>query len=220
MFVTEGDYLFFQDCLGGAAIAHGVAIHAYAWMKNHVHLLATPATPQSLARMMQSVGRRYVQHFNRARQRTGTLWEGRYRSTLVDSERYFFACMHYIEWNAVRAGIVRRPEDYRWSSYRANALLCADALVTPHALYLQLAAEQVARAAAYRRLFVRPLSQEEMADIRRATNKAWVLGSDAFKARVEALTGRRAAPMCVRRSRFESCESLCSEESDPTAGRV
>ena len=125
-----------------AAKGHGLAIHAYVFMTNHIHLLASPDTEKSVPKMMQSVGRRYVQHFNFSYKRTGTLWEGRYRATIVDAENYLFECMRYIELNPVRAGMVRHPRDYPWSSYRANGEGRADSLVNPHALYQSLAKEK------------------------------------------------------------------------------
>jgi len=227
MFATEDDFYFFQTCFVEAASAAGVAVHAYSWMPNHVHALATPEKTESISTMMQAVGRRYVQHFNRTRWRTGTLWEGRFRATLIDSDRYFFTCSRYIEWNALRAGLVTRPEDYQWSSYGANALGRPDELITPHPLYLSLAKDGKGRQAAYRRLFDHPLREEELADIRHATNRAWVLGTTAFKAHVESLAGRRVSPLAVRRGRRgprgrPANEGLTpySEGSDPTSGGV
>jgi putative transposase len=177
MFGREEDFLFFLMCLGKSCSEHGVAVHALVLMHNHVHLLVTPVTPQSLPKVMQAVGRRYVQHFNRTHRRTGTLWEGRYRSTLVDTTRYFLTCMCYIEWNPVRAGIVTRPEEYRWSSYRTNALgFDSDVPLTPHPVYLELGRIGETRRLAYRRLFRRPLPADDIEAIRHATNKAWLLG--------------------------------------------
>jgi putative transposase len=189
IFASEGDFHFFLVCLGKAVSDHGVSIHALVLMANHIHLLATPTTPQGLPKMMQSVGRRYVQQFNRAQQRTGTLWEGRYRAMLIDSERYFFTCMRYIELNPVRAGIVTRPEDYRWSSFHANALGAENALLTPHAIYRDLGRTPGARAWAYLQLFQQPLSPQDVEVLRQATNRAWVLGgneSAATGVRVES----------------------------------
>ena len=177
MFTCDEDRLYFELCLGKAVSEFGVAIHAIVLMTNHVHLLATPETPQSLPKAMQSLGRRYVQHFNRGHHRTGTLWEGRYRSTLIDTVRYFLTCMCYIEQNPERAGMVNRPEDYRWSSHRANALGADFGVVlTPHQVYLDLGRTDEARRSAYRQLFRRLPSQEDIDAIRHATNMAWVLG--------------------------------------------
>ena len=164
-------------------------------MSNHVHLLATPGAPSSLPRTMQSVGTRYVRWFNRQYGRTGTLWEGRYRATIVDTDAYLLTCMRYIELNPVRAAMVDDPASYRWSSYGANALGADDSLVAPHPVFLSLGAEAQSRQAAYRRLFIRPVSDGQLEAIRRATNLAWALGDEAFQAHVERVTGRRAAPL-------------------------
>ena len=122
IFETQADYAFFLELAQEHASQFGVAIHAYVLMPNHIHLLATPQTAQdALPKMMQAVGRRYVRHFNDSHGRTGTLWEGRYKSTLNDSERYLLTCSRYIELNPVRAGMVERPDAYQWSSFRCNA---------------------------------------------------------------------------------------------------
>lgn len=204
VFAAEPDYLFYLDCLERAASEHGLAIHAYVLMTNHVHLLATPSAESSLPKTLQSVGRRYVQYFNYANRRSGTLWEGRYRATLIDSERYLLTCMRYIELNPVRAGMVEHPADYAWSSYRGNASGAPDALLSPHELYRRLGRARQERQSAYRQLFRGQLSQTEVDAIREATNKAWALGSDRFRARIEALSGRRAAPLPTGRPARDS----------------
>ena len=179
IFASEADYLYFLTCLEEIFPKHGVAIHALALMSNHIHLLVTPTTPQSLPKAMQSLGCRYVRHFNHVRRRTGTLWEGRYRSTLVHSARYLLACMCYIERNPERAGIVRHPEDYRWSSCGANAIGSdIGVILTPHQVYLELGRTEAARETAYRKLLSRPLPQRELEAIRHATNRTGVLGRD------------------------------------------
>lgn len=200
IFVIDDDRSFFLLCLQEGMAEYGVHIHAFELMTNHVHILATPASEQSLPRLMQSVGCRYVQYFNRQHGRTGTLWEGRYRATLVDTDRYFLVCMVYIEFNSVRAGMVAKAEDYAWSSYRANALGHDDPLVTPHPVYLELGQSPEARRAAYRQLFRRPLLSQDVEAIRRCTNRAWALGGQEFGSRVEALGCRRARPLRELRS--------------------
>jgi putative transposase len=196
VFGAEPDYLFYLDCLERAASEHALAIHAYVLMTNHVHLLATPSHEATLPKTLQSVGRRYVQYFNYTYRRTGTLWEGRYRSTVIDSERYLLTCMRYIEMNPVRAeSMAEHPADYPWSSYRANALGAQDSLLTPHELYRRLGRSVEARQSSYRQLFRTQLSKADIDAIREATNKAWALGNDRFRARIEALAGRRAAPL-------------------------
>ena len=224
IFASSGDYLFCLACLRKAAAEQAVSIHAYVLMTNHIHLLATPRTPQSLPKMKQSVGRRYVQHFNRARKRTGTLWEGRYRGTLIESERYFLTCMRYIEMNPVRAGLAPRPGEYPWSSYHFNGDGRSDALLTPHAVYLELGRTKATRASAYRGLFQQSLVADDVEAIRESTNRAWALGGDSFKAWIEARCGRRARALrrrtCPPRMGSDSfLTSLTPNyESDPTWG--
>ncbi len=195
IFGNDEDCQFFREALLDAAKRHGLAIHAYVFMTNHIHLLASPATEQSVPKTMQSVGRRYVQYFNFRHQRSGTLWEGRYRATIVDAENYLFECMRYIELNPVRAGMVRHPRGHVWSSYRANGEGKADALVTPHALYRSLAKEENERWAAYRELVKVPMDAELLGEIRDCTNKGWALGSGRFQSKIERLTERRTTPL-------------------------
>jgi putative transposase len=192
VFAADEDYRFYLECLGDAAERQGLFVHAYVLMTNHVHLLATPRGEKSIPGTMQSVGRRYVQYFNHCYGRTGTLWEGRYRATLIDSDAYLLTCMRYIELNPVRAGMVEGPEDYPWSSYGNNGLGQENLLITPHERYLVLGGCGAERQCAYRHLFRAALGDGVLCEIREATNKAWVLGNDRFKARVEQLTGRRA----------------------------
>jgi putative transposase len=191
IFATPADLAFFTECLLFAGRRHGVAIHAYVFMTNHVHLLATPETATSLPLAMQSLGRVYVRYFNSTRERTGPLWDGRYRATVVETDRYLLACMRYIEQNPVRAGMVERPERYAWSSHRANGFGIRDPLVTPHPSYRALAVSPVARRANYLALFDQPVADEETRAIRDATQNAWALGDAAFRASVER-HGRRA----------------------------
>ena len=204
IFAADDDYRFYLDCLHEAAKREGMLLHAYVLMTNHVHLLATPEQANSLSRTLQSVGRRYVQYFNYTYDRTGTLWEGRYKATLIDSEAYLLTCMRYIELNPVRAqGMVKHPADYPWSSYRANAQGEMQEMLTPHALYRRLGRTDSERQSAYRQLFRAQLSKGDIEAIREATNKAWVLGSDRFKAKMESLSGRRTAPLPRGRPRQE-----------------
>jgi putative transposase len=177
-----------------AAERHGCATHAYVLMTNHTHLLATPETESSLPKTMQSVGRRYVQYFNFTYSRTGTLWEGRYKATIIDSEAYLLTCMRYIELNPVRAGMVKNPSDYPWSSYGVNALGVHDKLCISHSLYERIGRNADERQAGYRKLFRKQVSEIELDAIREATNKAWALGNDGFREKIEALAGRRTTP--------------------------
>ncbi|MBN8477857.1 MAG: transposase [Burkholderiales bacterium] len=186
------DRILFLRLLLAAALEHGVAIHAYALMPNHVHLLATPASPDAIPGAVQSVGRAYVQRFNLKNGRTGTLWEGRYRAAIVDDERYLLTCMRYIELNPVRAGLAGEPSAYRWSSYRANAAGRFDALVSPHPLYLSLGETATVRQAAYREIFAGAIPDDDLRLIRDSTQHAWAIGDASF-GKVVASNGRRPA---------------------------
>jgi putative transposase len=201
LFAVDADYRFFRECLRAACEKYGCVVHAYVFMTNHVHLLITPSTASGIGQVMQSVGRRYVQRFNTRYQRTGTLWEGRYRATVVETARYLFACYRYIELNPVRAGLVGNPQDYRWSSHRANALGVFDPIVVPHEQYCAFGADSGARQAAYRALFTTPLVDSTLAAIREATNKGWTLGSERFGAEIAALVNRRTRPLRALRTR-------------------
>ena len=170
VFFAADDYVRYRDWLQEGACRHLCAIHAYVFMTNHMHLLVTPAAADSVPRLMQSLGRRYVRHVNDTYRRTGTRWEGRYRAAPVDSEAYLLACQRYIELNPVRARMVRDPAEYPWSSHAANAGGVADPLVRPHALYLALAGTAEARRQAYRRLFDEALEATLVAELRAATN--------------------------------------------------
>ena len=171
-----------------------VAIHAWVIMDNHFHLLATPETQEGLPQMMQAVGRAYVRYFNLRHQRTGTLWEGRYRSNLIESERYLLACMVYIDLNPVRAGMVAQPEDFRWSSHRHCIGQASDKLVTPHALFWALGNTPFAREAAYAELVRQGLLQRDKDDLTRTALSGWALGSEAFVGSLQEGTTRRLSP--------------------------
>lgn len=194
VFFAEADYRFYLEALGEAASRHHCAIHAYVLMTNHVHLLVTPHRADSIPRTLQSLGRRYVGSVNRRRQRTGTLWEGRYKATVIDGEAHLLTCYRYIELNPVRAGMVAEAADYRWSSHRWHAAGEADQVITDHPLYVALGASAGARQAAYRGLFGAPLAAPVIDQLRQATNGGWAFGDDRFKARVAEAAGRRAAP--------------------------
>ena len=202
VFVTIRDYTIYLGWLRDAAQSHGCAIHAYVLMPNHIHLLVTPDHDQSLPKTLQSLGRHYVQYFNQIHERTGTLWEGRYRATLVDTEAYLLTCYRYIEGNPVRAEHVTHPSHYRWSSYHFHAEGKADQVVTPHALYRRLGRTPEARQMAYRVIFRKPLSGDTLDEIREATNKAWVLGRDRFRKKIATMTERRVEPLPRGRPRL------------------
>jgi len=190
-FFAEEDYHCYLHWLQKSAGDWHCAIHSYVLMTNHVHLLVTAEKPDGIAKMMQSIGRRYVQYINRSYRRTGSLWEGRFKSSLLQAEEYLLTCMRYIELNPVRANMVTDPAQYRWSSYRHNGLGQADERITPHLLYLELDKEQDERLTAYRALFRSELDDEAIADIRLALSQGQPLGSDRFSEAMCAATGIR-----------------------------
>jgi putative transposase len=186
IFRDEQDYSFYLEKLWEAAEKNQCDIHAYVLMTNHVHLLITPHTETGIGKTLQSIGRYYVQYFNHCYKRTGTLWEGRYRATLIDSEAYLLTCMRYIELNPVRASdMVKHPSKYPWSSYCCNALGQEDVLIKPHHEYKRLGTTSEARQSAYRQQFSTRIPKQTLHEIREATNKAWTLGSEQFQQRVE-----------------------------------
>ncbi len=191
VFFAESDYRLYLESLRLAAERSGCAVHAYVMMTNHVHLLVTPATENSLARLMQSVGRRYVRYVNGVYQRTGTLWEGRFKSAVIESERYLLTCMRYIELNPVRAGMVEQPGEYRWSSYRRNALGQLDSVIDVHALYAALGHDPAACQSAYRSLFLGHTDSDDLLAIRGGTEAGTVIGNDRFRSEVESMLQRR-----------------------------
>ena len=194
IFYAEEDYRFYLEKLEAAAAQHGCEIHAYVLMTNHVHLLMTPLSKQAIGKTMQMLGRYYVQRFNHVYGRTGTLWEGRYRATMIDSQAYLLTCMRYIELNPVRAGMVAHPAEYPWSSYRGNAAGMSDCVLTAHEEYRRLGGTLNTRQTAYRALFDARIPERTLEEIRESTNKAWVLGSDRFQKEMEQKMNRRAAP--------------------------
>jgi putative transposase len=199
LFADDSDYCFFAECLKVACDRCGCVVHAHAFMTNHVHLVMTPAGDAGVSNTMKIVGVRYVQYFNWKYGRTGTLWEGRYRAALIQSDHHILACYRYVELNPVRAGLTSHAAAYPWSSYRANALGRDDPLVTPHETYLGLGASPEARRAGYRALVEDGLSDDTLDRIRRATNAGWALGSKRFRDEVAALLKRRAEPARFRR---------------------
>ncbi len=202
IFASDEDYQVFRDALMDAAAKHNLAVHAYVWMPNHIHLLATPGAEDSISKVFQSVGRRYVQYFNVNYKRSGTLWEGRYRATVVDSERYLLTVMRYIELNPVRATMVAHPRDYPWSSYAYNAGGERGENVkwlVAQRVYRRLGNTTEERQDAYRQLFKAAVSKDDLAAIRDCTHKGWVLGSERFTKKIEGLTQRRSVSKGVGR---------------------
>ena len=193
-FFGDEDYRFYLEWLAEHAGKTGCRIHAYVLMTNHVHLLLSADQPGGPGALMKALGQRYVQYVNRLYRRSGTLWEGRFRSCPIQQEAYLLACQRYIEMNPVRAGMVAHPGEYRWSSYRANEQGERDALVSSHALYNGLGSDTAGRLAAYRELFRYELEPGVVDEIRRATNGNFLLGSERFAADVAATLGRRVLP--------------------------
>ena len=191
-FFSQPDYQRYLEDLQVCAEKYGCRVHAYVLMTNHVHLLVTPMQPEhGIGEMMQALGRRYVYYINKTYARTGTLWEGRYKASLIDSDAYLLTCMRYIELNPVRAGMVGHAGDYRWSSYGANAQGRPDALLSAHPLYTSLGASDVERQVAYRELFRHHLDNDLLHEIRDALNHEIVLGRSYFKDKIEEMTQRQ-----------------------------
>lgn len=193
IFVSHGDRRFYLDLLAENAAKFQVAIHAYVLMGNHVHLLATPQSQDGIPQMMQAVGRRYVRLFNDSHGRTGTLWEGRYKSTVIQTERYLLACMAYIDLNPVRAGLIAAAEDYPWSSYGHYTGLRLDPLVTPHPHFWELGNTPFAREAAYAELVRQGISGQLQAALTDSAFQGWALGEGGFVAELQKQTCRRVS---------------------------
>lgn len=190
VFFQARDYTLYRHALRDAAANSRCQVHAYVLMTNHVHLLVTPGQERSLPLMMQAMGRNYVQRINARYGRTGTLWEGRYKASPVQTDRYLLACHRYIELNPVRAGLAAAPGEYPFSSYGHLALGNDDPLLTPHTNYLELHTDPVARRYAYRTLFRDTLSEELLTRLRKNTNSCTVIGNDQFGRQIAAMLGR------------------------------
>lgn len=173
---------------------YNVQVHAWVLMTNHVHLLCTPTSQEGISKLMQSLGRQYVRYFNNTYKRTGTLWEGRFKSCLVDSDNYLLTLYRYIELNPVRAHMVNYPAEYKWSSYQINAIGKPSSLCTAHAVYESLGKTKIERLKVYTQLVNEPLSHSQIEQIRIQTNKGMAIGSEKFKEQITALTGRRVQP--------------------------
>lgn len=212
VFFHADDYRFYLECLKEAASTHGSAVHAYVLMTNHVHVLLLPRQANSIAKIVQSLGRRYVQYINTTYQRTGTLWEGRYRASLVDAEQYLLACYRSIELHPVRAGMVQSPEAYPWSSYQWHACGQADPVVEDHALSVALGMTPHERHIAYRDLCRQRLEENVLQEIRATLHQSRVLGAERFKDTIEAVLSRRVRPGKAGRPRQTPSRAtlLCS----------
>jgi putative transposase len=191
IFFEDRDRRFFLERLGEALTARGCALHAYVLMTNHIHLLVTPDSDEGVGRLMQSLGRTYVGHVNRTYGRSGTLWEGRFKSTIIDSEAYLMACHRYIEANPLRAGMVAHPREHRWSSWGHYAEGRPDPLISEHELYRALGRSAAARGAAHRELHALGLDEALLRTLRDTAQRGWIAGRDRFREEIEATLGRR-----------------------------
>ncbi len=194
VFLDAEDHRLFLAHLKTSSEKFNVALHGYVLMSNHFHLLATPMASTGLAKMMQWIGRYYVPYFNQKYNRTGTLWQGRYKTAVIDSERYFLTCLRYIEMNPVRAGLVVVPGGYLWSSYHHHVGERRDVLITEHALYWALGNTPFAREAAYRRLIEELIPNVDIEMLTGSALKGWAIGSNNFKADLERKTQQRVQP--------------------------
>ena len=198
-FFTSSDYERYRSDLREITLHEGCEIHAYVLMTNHVHLLMTPNGVGQVARIMQSLGRRYVRYVNDRHHRTGTLWEGRYKACLVGTARYLLRCYRYIELNPVRAAMVEQPGDYRWSSYGSNASGVFDPLVRPHSAYVALGTNPEQRCKAYREFVAEAIGEIELDEIRLHLQRQYAFGPNRFRDAIEAQLGRRAGPAKIGR---------------------
>jgi putative transposase len=191
-FYADEDYHSYLEWLKEYSEKTDCKIHANVLMTNHVHLLVSTDKTEAVGAMMKALGQRYVQYINKMYKRSGTLWEGRYKSCPTQAETYLLACQRYIELNPVRANMVPHPAEYRWSSYAANAQGAEDGMITPHPLYEALGADAASRQAAYRALFRFQLDVGLVDEIRKATNGNYALGNALFVQQIEDALGRRA----------------------------
>jgi putative transposase len=210
-FFVDDDYRAYLNLLNLMSARYATDVHAYVLMTNHVHLLMTSKLADGVSRTMQQVAAGYSRRINDRHQRTGTLWEGRFRSSAIDSEFYCLACYRYIELNPVRAGLVQYPGDYRWSSYAENAGLCAPAIVKHHPCYLALADSTGLRRERYADLVDERISDHTVTEIRRGAGKGLPVGSDGFKRRIESELGRPLTPRKVGRPRMVTATKMGSD---------
>ena len=191
IFMDMADFQRMLALLQTHAIEQGVQVHAYVLMSNHLHLLLTPLQNESLPKMMQAVGRTYVLYFNKRHGRSGTLWEGRYRSALIQTERYFLACMAYIDLNPVRAGMVAQAADYPWSSHGHYIGRQNEAWLTPHPMYWEMGNTPFAREAAYAAMIQAGVNQEQQQALTSSALSGWALGEKSFVQGLQKQTSRR-----------------------------
>ncbi|MGZ9899364.1 transposase [Shewanella gaetbuli] len=198
-FISQQDYIAYAGWLKNYSVMFKVQIHAWVFMSNHVHILCTPQKTNAISQMMQSLGRQYVRYFNYTHQRTGTLWEGRFKSCLVQTEDYLLQVYRYIELNPVRANIVKHPAEYPWSSYQINALGKVSELCYPHPIYLAICNNPQERLERYTALCEQKIDEKILKDIRQSTNKCKAFGNDVFKSQLENITGHSMKSKSVGR---------------------
>jgi putative transposase len=199
IFQAVSDYQTLLGLLAESAIKFEVQIHAYVLMSNHFHLLVTPQTEDGLPHLMQAVGRSYVRYFNGTHKRSGTLWEGRYKSTLIQTDRYLLACMAYIDLNPVRAGLVAQARDYPWSSFGYYTGQRADKFITPHPLVWELGNTPFAREAAYAELVQSGIGSVQQQALTDSALRGWALGEPDFVADLQRRTERRVSKAAAGR---------------------
>ena len=190
-FYSDDDYLFYIEVLGQGLRRYKVKLHAYCLMTNHVHLLMTPVDETGISRVMQHVGRMYVQYINKTYKRSGTLWEGRHKASLVDADNYLLKCYRYIELNPVVAGMVRKPEQYRWSSYQWHAWGKTNSIITDHEIFNDLDNRQENRQFVYRELFKTQITDEDIHEIEESLEYSYSLGNERFRVQIETALGRK-----------------------------
>jgi putative transposase len=194
LFIDDIDRTIFRGLLRELAGPHGVAIHAYALLASEVQLLLSPTRTADLGRFVQAMGRRYVRAFNTRHSRQGSLWRARFRSTVLEPQRWLLTCMQYIEWQPVRAALVSEPHHYGWSSFAHHAGMSLDPLVSDHSAFWALGNTPYERQSAYRERFERPLAVDEVGSLERATRLGWALGSPVFIDSLTRISSRRPTP--------------------------
>lgn len=208
-FFDDCDYRRYLEDLQEACEKYECDVHAYVLMTNHVHLLMTPQGEDSIAKVMQSVGRKYVRYINGTYKRTGTLWEGRYKASVIESETYLLRCYRYIELNPVRAGMTDRPMDYQWSSYGFNGFNKKDDVICPHEQYLKLGQTIDVRTQRYRELFRHHMDEKLINEIRDVTNQCRVLGNDRFRKEIELALNIKTTPAKQGRPKKGVLKNIC-----------
>ena len=191
-FVEHADYRYFLDNLEEMRTELRIRVYGYCLMTNHVHLIVAPGTDtQTVSKMLKVLAGRQTRYVNRIEKRSGTLWEGRFKASLIDSENYLLACYRYVDLNPVRASMVELPEDYPWSSYRSHAGLSDTTPIDPSAAYSALGITADERCRAYRAFVAEGIYDQELDQIRTAAKRNQIIGTDRFRRQIEQRIGRR-----------------------------